>query len=307
MKIISVGEVLWDVIGETEHLGGAPFNFAAHAGKLGHEVLFVSAVGADDRGERVLKHMQAMNLPTRHVARIREYPTGWVMVNVDSVGQPSFVIHRPAAYDFPRLTASGLKSLLSPPPDLIYFGTLQQMSPPARELTMRLLHATPQARRFYDVNLRTGSYEPPLVRDLMMQATILKVNDQEVDEIARLFGERYRSLEDFCRRSSEQFGLEAVCVTRGAHGCSLLLRGEYVEAKGYSVAVVDTVGSGDAFAAAFVHGLSQNWPAADIADFANRIGALVAARPGAIPTWTVEEAHALINQARPDKRRSDLL
>jgi fructokinase len=298
MKIISVGEVLWDVIGETEHLGGAPFNFAAHAGKLGHEVLFVSAVGADDRGERVLQHMQATNLSTRYVACIREYPTGSVLVNVDSVGQPSFVIHRPAAYDFPRLTASGLKSLLSPPPDLIYFGTLQQMSPPARELTMRLLHATPQARRFYDVNLRTGSYEAELVRELVARATILKVNHQEVDEIARLFGERYRSLEDFCRRSSEQFGLEAVCVTRGAQGCSLLLRGEYVEAKGYSVAVVDTVGAGDAFAAAFVHGLSQNWPAAHIADFANRIGALVAARPGAIPTWTVEEAYALMQPGK---------
>jgi fructokinase len=296
MKIISVGEVLWDVIAETEHLGGAPFNFAAHAGKLGHEVFFVSAVGSDERGERVLQRMQAMHLSTRYVARVPEYATGWVTVQVDSAGQPSFLIHRPAAYDFPRLTAGDLKSLLSSSPDLIYFGTLQQMSPPARGLTMRLLHATPQARRFYDVNLRTGSYEPELVRELMGRATILKVNDEEVEEIARLFGEHYSSLEDFARRSSETFGLEAVCVTRGAQGCSLLLGGQYVEAKGYPAAIVDAVGAGDAFAAAFVHGLSQNWAATSIADFANRVGALVASRPGAIPPWTVEEASALTQQ-----------
>ena len=294
MKIISVGEVLWDVIGETEHLGGAPFNFAAHAGRLGHEVLFVSAVGADDRGERVLQHMQSMHLSTRYVARVPDYATGWVTVDVDANGQPSFVIPRPAAYDFPRLAAADLKWLLSPPPDLIYFGTLHQMSLPARELTTRLVHAAPRARRFYDVNLRAGSYEAALVRDLITQATILKVNDLEVDEMARLFGKRYHSFEDFSRRTSENFGLEAVCITRGAQGCSLLLRGEYVEAKGYSVTVIDTVGAGDAFAAAFVHGLSQNWPAADIADFANRIGALVAARPGAVPAWTVEEAQKLL-------------
>jgi fructokinase len=293
MKIISIGEVLWDVIGEFEHLGGAPFNFAAHIGRLGHEVLFVSAVGADERGDRVLQRMQDMNLSTRYVARLTEYSTGHVTVSLDSARQPTFVIHRPAAYDVPCLTASDFDSLLSPSPDLIYFGTLQQMSPHARELTLRLLQANPQACRFYDVNLRTGSYEAALVRELLAHTTILKVNDQEIDEMAHLFGEHYSSTERFCSEYSEQFGLEAVCVTHGAQGCSLLLHEEYIEAKGYSVSVVDTVGAGDAFSAAFVHGLSQKWPAVGIADFANRVGALVASRAGAIPWWTVNEAYAL--------------
>src|SRR5215510_14469466 len=115
MKIISIGEVLWDVIGKTEHPGGAPFNFAAHASKLGHEVLFVSAVGTDHRGDRILQRMKAMNLTTRYVTRLPEISTGHVSVSLDSAGQPTFVIHRRAAYDFPCLTASDLESLLSPP------------------------------------------------------------------------------------------------------------------------------------------------------------------------------------------------
>src|SRR5207248_11250711 len=139
----------------------------------------------------------------------------------------------------------------------------------------------------YDVNLRTGCYDPELLRELIVHATILKLNDQEVKTISSMFDESYRSLREFCTRYSKQFGLEAVCVTRGAPGCSVLLRGEYVEAQGYSINVVDSVGAGDAFAAAFVHGLGHNWPAIKVADFANRVGALVASRPGAIPSWTI--------------------
>lgn len=293
MKIISIGEVLWDVIGDNEHLGGAPFNFAAHASKLGHEVLFVSAVGADGRGDRILQRMKTMNLSTQYMARLTDHPTGHVTVKVDSAGQPSFVIHRPAAYDFPRLTASDLKSLLSPSPDLIYFGTLQQMSAQAKELTLQVLQANPQSRRFYDVNLREKCYNSQLLRELLAHATILKLNDDEVNEISSLFGERYTSIEQFSRTYSQEFGLQAVCVTRGVKGCSLLMRREYVECPGYSVKAVDTVGAGDAFAAAFVHGLAHEWPPIEIADFANRVGALIAARPGAIPPWTVEEAYSL--------------
>src|SRR5690349_11106200 len=249
MRIISLGEVLWDVIEGTEHLGGAPFNFAAHASKLGHDVLFISAVGADARGDRILQRMETMDLSTRYVARLTDHTTGYVTVNVDSAGQPSFVIHRPAAYDFPCVTASEFKSLSSPSPDLIYFGTLQQMSAQAKELTVRVLQANRQTRSFFDVNLREGCYNSQLIRELLAHTTILKLNDHEVNEISSLFGERFTSIEQFCRAYSQQFGLEAVCVTRGANGCSLLLRGEYVESPGYAVTAVDTVGSGDAFAA----------------------------------------------------------
>ena len=223
----------------------------------------------------------------------RRYPTGTASVSFDAHGQPHFVIARPAAYDFPQLTESDFAELRSRPTDWIYFGTLQQMSPDARELTTRLLNSDNQAHRFYDLNLRPNSYVASLVQESMARATVVKLNDAEVEEIAKMFGRAYASFEAFCRSYSAEFGWEAVCITRGAQGCALLIGEEYVEAPGYPVNVADTVGSGDAFAAAFVHGFGCGWPAMRIADFANRVGALVASRTGAIPSWTVEEAEAL--------------
>jgi fructokinase len=127
----------------------------------------------------------------------------------------------------------------------------------------------------------------------MSRATVTKLNDQEVDMIQSMFSWSYHSLDDFCQGTARKFGWEAVCVTRGEEGCVAWMDGQYVEAEGYEVRVADTVGAGDAFAAAFVHGMECGWRPGEIADFANRVGALVASRPGGTPSWTIEEARAL--------------
>jgi fructokinase len=224
---------------------------------------------------------------------VKECPTGIVTVNLNASGQPHFIIHRPAAYDFPQLSEGDLKELSSQRPEWIYFGTLFQMSPKAKALTLKVIDTNPEARRFYDVNLRENCYEASLVNELMSCATTVKLNDQEADMIQPMFGWSYRTLEEFCRGTARRFGWEAVCVTRGEAGCVLLVGDNYVEADGYKVRVADTVGAGDAFAAAFVHGLGCGWPPQEIAEFANRVGALVASRPGGTPSWTIEEAKAL--------------
>jgi fructokinase len=293
VKIISIGEVLWDVFGDQEHLGGASFNFSAHLSKLGHEVAFISAIGNDIRGQRILDRMAQMGLSTRYIRLDPDHNTGIVSVTVDELGQPKFILHRPAAYDFPEIPEPELRNLLSQPTDWIYFGTLHQMSLAARHLTARLLDSGNTARRFYDVNLRPNSYDSALVRELMERATVVKLNDEEVSVIARMFNDPFRSLERFCREYARRFGWEAVCITRGPKGCALLAEDEYIEAPGYTVGVVDTVGAGDAFAAAFVHGLGRGWIPARITDFANRVGATVASRRGAIPDWTIAEVEAL--------------
>jgi fructokinase len=293
VNVVSIGEVLWDVVGQQEHLGGATFNFSAHLSKLGHSVSFISAVGADQRGQKILENMQQLGLSTRYVRVDSRHATGSVTVTLDAAGQPSFILHRPAAYDFPQLTESQFETLISRPTDWIYFGTLHQMSPDAKALTATLLERIPAARRFYDVNLRLDSYTPSLVRELMSRATVVKLNDTEVTQICQMFGRPCDSVEEFCRSYAKTFGWEAVCVTCGAKGCVLFIGDQYCEANGYRIDVADAVGAGDAFAAAFVHGIGGGWPAPHIADFANRVGALVASRTGAIPTWTVEEAKAL--------------
>jgi len=293
VNVISIGEVLWDIVGGEEHLGGATFNFSAHLSRLGHNVSFVSAVGADDRGKKVIDRMSQLGLTTEFVHVDKDHATGIVPVALASDGQPKFVLHRPAAYDFPQLTTTQFDHLFSLPVDWIYFGTLHQIYPQTRKLTEELLSRPSGARRFYDVNLRSDAFSPELIKLLMSRATITKLNHEEVDVIARMFGTRHASLEEFCRDYADLYKWAGVCVTRGSAGCALLMDGKYIEAPGYPVQVVDTVGSGDAFAAAFLHGLDNGWPTPDIGNFANRVGALVASRRGAIPDWTISEASTL--------------
>lgn len=293
MNIISIGEILWDVFAGSEHLGGAPFNFAAHARRLGHDLVFLSAVGADTRGDRALARVAELGLSTRFIRRVPQQPTGFVSVELDDENQPRFAIHRPAAYDYVQLDEKEYEELSGWRPDWIYFGTLHQMGRQARGSTEQLLRHCPQAKRFYDVNLRAESYTAALVCHLLGSADVVKLNEAEALEVAQMFGTPVESLEGFCRDYAARFGWEAVCVTRGADGCVLLVGGEYVEAEGYTVQVSDTVGAGDAFAAAFLHGLAAGWTPQEIADSANRLGALVASRHGAVPPWTLEECQLL--------------
>jgi len=293
VKTVTIGEVLWDVVGSREYLGGATFNFSANLRRLGHAVSFISAVGSDSRGRLVLGRMAEMGLSARFVRVLEEQATGVVTVTLKQGGQPSFILHRPAAYDFPQLDDSDLRELAAQKPDWVYFGTLALIGDGAHRVTMALLDHLPGARRFYDINLRVDSYTPSLVRELMSRATVVKLNDEEVREIDRMLGQQHHSLETFCRDYAALFHWEGVCITRGAKGCAALIQGEYVESDGYAIEVADAVGAGDAFAAAFLHGLDCGWPLPRITDFANRVGALVASRAGALPPWSVEEAMAL--------------
>ncbi len=295
MKIVAIGEILWDLIAGKEHLGGAPFNFAVHAARLGHDVSFVSAVGGDARGKRALEQAARHGLSTSLIKHAPGQETGVVDVAIGCGGQPGYSIRRPAAYDFPFLSDEEIAALAAARTDWVYFGTLQQTGEAARRLTRRLLDANPAAGRFYDVNLRRGCWRPDLVEELLGLADVVKLNDAEAAELGGALGFAGGSLERFCRAGAERFGWRGVCVTRGERGCALLLDGRYAERPGRRIRVVDTVGAGDAFAAAFLHGLALRWDAGRIGDFANRAGALVAGRAGATPAWEPAE---LLSEAK---------
>jgi fructokinase len=140
------------------------------------------------------------------------------------------------------------------------------------------------------MNLRTGHWNFALVEDLSRLATVLKLNDAEAELLFhRVCGEKPFSLEEFCRYWSSTYGVQMICITLGSAGCAVFIDGTRLSFPGYKVKVVDTVGAGDAFAAAFLHGLDLGWPVERIAPFANSLGALVASRAGATPAWTLDE------------------
>lgn len=284
-----IGEVLWDIFDESRRLGGAPLNFAAHSRRLGYNPVLISAVGADSLGREALAFIEALDLDTSFLQRTDRYPTGSARVQLGPDGNTRFVIERPAAYDDIRISESHLESLARIAPEWLYFGTLFASTSEGTSALNRVLEALPSATRFYDLNLRPGFASAPLLERLLSQANVIKLNEEELQTVHELTGLPL-AYEPFCRAGVERYGWRAVCVTLGAHGCALLVSGEYAEARGHAVDVVDTVGAGDAFAAAFLHGLIRQWSARDIAVFGNRIGALVASRHGAIPDWTLQEA-----------------
>ncbi len=287
-----LGEVLWDLFGHSRRLGGAPLNFAAHTVRLGHYALLISAVGDDSPGEEAAEAIQALGLTTAFLQRTSRFPTGAARVQLGPGDQNRFMIERPAAYDAISISDCEIEQLVSRAPHWLYYGTLFASTPAGEAALCRLSNAVPAAMRFYDLNLRPDCWSSSLVTRLMQHADVVKLNEEEMVQVQEFAGLPCET-ETFCREGANQYGWQAVCVTFGARGCAVLANRDYVEAQSHAVDVADTVGAGDAFAAAFMHGLISQWPAPEIAAFANRVGALVASRHGAIPEWTLEEAVAL--------------
>jgi fructokinase len=286
-RLLIVGEVLWDVFGDEMHLGGAPLNFAVHVARLGHCPSLISAVGDDDLGRSAKRRISTLGLDTTFIETAARFPTGTARVE-GSAEHPRFKIERPAAYDALCLTPEAVARLRECAPNWLYYGTLFACEASGKATLGQLIEAFPGVPRFYDINLRPGFDSAALVRELIALANVVKLNETEVLAVADFTG-LPKACEAFCRAGRERYGWQAVCVTLGARGCALLIGEEYSEAGRHPVEVVDTVGAGDAFAAAFLHGLSQGWAPSFIATFANRVGALVASRPGAIPDWSMEE------------------
>jgi fructokinase len=296
MRIVSIGETLWDVIGPSEYLGGAPLNFAAHARRLGHEVYLVSGVGEDERGRRALDAIGRLGIASDFVQVIPGKPTGTAEVELDPNGKPMFRIVRPAAYDFVRHSPELRERIGQLKPDWIYFGTLFHVAEPALRATLALLDSATSAKRIYDVNLREGNWRLAAVEKLASHADVIKLSDGEaefLDASLDTNGEA-ASIRHFCERWCDQYHCKTVCVTLGERGCVIYHDSAFTEARACKVDVVDTVGAGDAFAAALVHGMGQGWTMLRCAEFANAVGALVASRPGAIPAWTPDEAARLL-------------
>jgi fructokinase len=298
VRVVSVGEVLWDVIGDHEFLGGAPLNFSMSSQRLGNEVALVSAVGADRRGVRAIRSIEALGLNPKFIEVIPDRETGAATVTTDDSGNASFVIRRPAAFDFLNTDDLLVAHLAAIHPDWIYFGTLAQTSNGNEAVLHRLVAAAPKARCFYDLNLREGHWSFDLVQRLSGLASVIKLNEFEAETLYHLAcnGEQF-SLEAFCRCWSQIYGTEVICITLGLRGCAIWQDGGLKIFAGFPVKVVDTVGAGDAFSAAFLYGLQLGWPMERTASFANALGAIVASRAGATPNWTIEECLRLSESA----------
>jgi fructokinase len=280
--VVGLGELLWDLLPSGKQLGGAPANFAYITSLLGDDGIPASCLGHDALGAEALNRLSELGLSTTFIQRDSDHPTGTVKVEVDGTGQPRFEISENVAWDFLEWTSQWQQ--LAQQADAICFGSLGQRSARSRSTIDRFVRASrPDALRIFDVNLRQTFYTTQVLAQSMKLATIVKLNHEELPRIMRLLEMENRGEEDSARRLLSSHALKLVCVTRGSNGSLLMSADECTEHPGFKVKVADTVGAGDAFTAALVHGYLRRTALAQINETANRVGAWVASQSGATP------------------------
>ena len=287
-RVLGIGELLWDLFPDGPRLGGAPFNVVANLRRFGHPAAVVTAVGDDELGGAALAAADRLGVEATFISVALDLPTGTVTVSRDPELGHRFTIGSPAAYESIGDGDALVARLAGWAPDAMVYGTLAQRFGGARELTHRVATEVRPAHRLYDVNLREDCWTPDLVRDLLDDASVVKVNEDEGVVLADLLGAD-ASPGALAVALAGRHGVSALCITRGAEGATLLVDGRRYDVEGTPVDVVDTVGAGDAFAAALLHGILSETPPQQTVASANRLGALVASRPGALPAWSPDE------------------
>jgi fructokinase len=291
--VIGLGELLWDDFPDGRRPGGAPANVAYHANQLGCRGLPASRIGQDADGVELAAALSRSGLDTKLVQRDPVHSTGRVTVELTAGGQPAYVIHEDVAWDHLAPEASLLQAARDC--DALCFGTLAQRAPRSRETIQACLAAARgRALILCDVNLRQHWYDADVVERSARAADVVKLNDEELSVLCRLFA--LPESEESLATQLRGWGVGLMVLTRGARGCSLRRGSEVAEVPAAPVQVADTVGAGDAFAAALIVGLLRGWPLERCGRFANRIGGLVASRAGAMPEISAA-ARGLLDEA----------
>ena len=276
--IVGIGEILWDMLPSGKALGGAPANFAYHAGRLGAEGWAVSAVGDDALGREILDLVASKGLQS--LIAVTDKPTGTVQVSLDERGVPTYNIMEDVAWDNIPFTAD--METLAKRADAVCFGSLVQRMG-SRDSVLRFVRSMrPDALKVFDINLRQHYYSKEVLEDSLKLADILKINDEEIGIVARMFGLAGDD-RDACRALIEAFGLRLVILTRGADGSEVITTDEIIPQGVGDVEVVDTVGAGDSFTAAFVVAYLWGDSLAEAQRLASETASYVCSRKGAMP------------------------
>lgn len=291
--ILGLGELLWDLLPEGPRLGGAPANFTVMAGRLGNHAAILSRIGRDELGRDAVAVLDPLPADTTDLQIDPTHETGRVTVALKD-GQPEYIIHAPAAWDFLELSDEWVQ--LAERADAICFGSLAQRSLESRQTIQTLVAQTPtKCVRVFDVNLRAPFYSSEVIQESLELATVMKMNDAEAPLVLRLLGlpEQSDRPSSMLRAGAERLlaefpTLQMVAVTRGAHGSILVRRDGFHEHPGVATTVADTIGAGDAFTAAMTHYLVRGANLALLNEAGNRWGAWVASQPGAMPPLSEE-------------------
>lgn len=279
--VVGIGEVLWDVLPEGKKLGGAPANFAYHVSQFGLSSRVVSAIGNDKLGAEIERDFSEKGL--EGIIEKVAYPTGTVQVSLDDNGVPNYTIKENVAWDNIPFTPA-LKELAQHTCAVSY-GSLAQRNIVSRETIHAFLDAMPKegAYKIFDINLRQNFYTKDIICESLERCNVLKINDEELVAVSRLFGYPGIDLQDKCWILLAKYDLKMLILTCGVNGSYVFTPGHVSFVETPKVAVADTVGAGDSFTAAFVSAILRGLSVSEAHKLAVNVSAYVCTQNGAMP------------------------
>lgn len=293
--VVGLGEALWDVLPTGKHLGGAPLNFAYIASLLGEYAVIASRIGNDSLGAEIQAELRGRNLDTSGIQTDSKLPTGTVNVRFRG-GQPEYEICQPAAWD--ALEWNPKWHEIASKCDAVCFGSLAQRASKSRQTIQNFLeNVRPACLRVFDINLRRPFYDREVIDSSLHLATILKLNDLELPEIAAIVGLKGDSTRALMQQLLDKFGLKIVLVTCGERGAMAVNETKSASHPGFKVRVRDTIGAGDAFTAAAIHCLLRGIDLEKTLAFANKWASWVASEAGAMPPISEDERLKMLSEA----------
>lgn len=280
--VVGMGEALWDVLPEGKKIGGAPANFAYHVSQFGLPSCVVSAIGDDALGKEIVENFTSKGL-NQLIAEV-PYPTGTVQVEIDPAGVPQYEIKENVAWDNIPYTAP--LEALAEKTKAVCFGSLAQRNVVSRSTINRFLDAmtgNDDNLIVFDVNLRQGFYNKEILCNSMKRCNILKINDEELVTVSRMFGYPGIDLQDKCWILLGKYNLKMLILTCGINGSYVFTPGNVSFQPTPKVEVADTVGAGDSFTAAFIASILKGKSVAEAHSLAVQTSAFVCTQKGAMP------------------------
>ena len=285
--VVGLGEVLWDVLPEGKKLGGAPANFAYHAGQfIGNDnTIAISAIGEDELAEETLVALRQHGL--NDLLPKVPYPTGTVQVQLDAQGIPTYDIKENVAWD--NIPYDNDVKQIASNCRAVCFGSLAQRNVVSRATIHRFLDDTPaDCLKIFDINLRQQFYTKDIIEGSFKRCNILKINDEELVIINRMFGFESLDMRTTCQQLLENYSLDMVVLTCGTNGSYVFTPNITSFQETPKVTVADTVGAGDSFTGSFCAAILNGKPIEEAHKIAVKVSAFVCTQNGAMPKYSDE-------------------
>ncbi len=285
MKILAIGEIIFDVFNGEAEIGGAPLNFCAHCSLIGEESALVSASGRDSLAETAINHLKKFGVETDFVSE-NDYPTGKCIVTVNN-GSPNYDVISPAAYDKIEISDDMLEKIKEYNADVFAFGTLIQRDSVSRASVNKILSACTFSDVFCDVNLRAGCYDKDSCKCCLENASILKISSEEEPLLAEFgFYADGATDRDIILNICKAFeNIKLVLFTKGENGSVIFDKssGKFYDIPAVEAEVVSTVGAGDSYSAAFLCEYLKSGDIEAAGKAGARLSAFVVAHREAVP------------------------